>query len=572
MKKTIKILVCVLLVLAIITSVAWYLFEYDTDFTRDILLRHAYRLEKNGRNSAAVWLYNLAYHQADENDAVAVELSEFYKSIGNYSKAEYTLTKAIEEGGGIDVYIALCKTFVEQDKLRDAVIMLDMVSDPVIRQQLASLRPAAPTASSPSGYYSQYLTLSIESPSAAIYVASDNDYPSTASDLCTEPFTLPGGETTCFAVAVGDNGLVSPLAVFNYTIGGVVEEVTFADPTFEESLRLLLGVAADQKIYSNDLWNVKEFSVPSSAITCEDLRWMPNLTKLTMESCAFDDVAIVGQLTDLETLIITQCVISAKDLAAIASLPELKSLTLSGCYLSSITNLSGAKKLTYLDLSDNSIRNISALSGLTELTTLDLSNNAVISIQDISGLTKLQTLDLSNNSLVTTAPVASLVNLTTLDVSNNDLYMLEGIEHLTELTTFGAAYNNLISIDPLASCIKLKSLIVSHNTLLNIDVLAAHTALEYLDFSYNEVTNLPVFSKNTALVTINGSYNKLKSLDRLSVLQKLESVYMDYNKDIKNIDKLANCPALKLVNIYGSSVTSVSKLVNKGIAVNYLYT
>ena len=574
MKKLIKILVCVLLVLAIVTSVAWYLFEYDTDFTRDLILQQAYRLEKNGNNAAAVWLYNMAYHQAEQNDSVAIELAEYYKSIGNYSKAEYTLTNAIEDGGGVELYIALCQTFVEQDKLRDAVMMLDMVSDPKIRAELDALRPQIPTASYPSGYYSQYIKLSIQAENAALYVADDQDYPSTATDSFSGELTLPGGESTYYAVSVGENGLVSPLAVFQYTIGGVVEEVIFADSTFAELLHQQLNIAEDQPIFSNDLWDVKEFSVPSAAITCEDLRWMPNLVSLTMEGCAFDDVAVIGQLTDLETLTITQCVISAKDLAAIASLPKLHTLTLSGCYLSNITSLASATNLTYLDLSDNSIRDLSALSRMTKLAYLELSHDAVLSLEAISSLTSLRALDVSYNSLASTAPVANLVNLTYLDISANDLMTsdVQGIESLTELTYFGAAYNNLTDIDFLVNSTKLMTLIISHNTLLDIHILSAHNALEYLDFSYNEVKNLPSFSKNCALIIINGNYNKLSSLDKLSVLQQLEYVYMDYNKGLKNVDKLANCSALKLVNIYGSSVTNVSKLTSKGIAVNYLQT
>ena len=44
---------------------------------------------------------------------------------------------------------------------------------------------------------------------------------------------------------------------------------------------------------------------------------------------------------------------------------------------------------------------------------------------------------------------------------------------------------------------------------------------------------------------------------------------MDYNKPLKNIDKLVNCSALEVVNVYGTSVINATKLTNKGITVNY---
>ena len=569
MKKNIKILVSVLLVAAILISTAWYLFEYDPEFTRDVMLRQAQKLEESGHTSIAVWLYDLAYSSAKQDETVAIELAEFYKSMGNYSKAEYTLTKAIEDGGNVELYVALCRTFVEQDKLRDAVLMLDSVSDPTIRSQLDAMRPKNPTVSVPSGYYSQYLSVTIDAHGADLFLSYDQDYPSTESDASNGVIELPGGETTVYAVSVGENSLVSSLTIFNYTIGGVVEEVNFADSAFEEAAHIHLNKDPEATIYSNELWIVSEFTVPSSAISCEDLRWMPNLTKLTMEDCAFDDVAVLEQLTDLQELHITGCVISAKDLEVIASLPQLRKLVLSGCYLSTITNLSGATNLTYLDLSHNSIRNLDALSSMHQLEYLNLSHNAAVSMEAISNLTNLKTLDISYNSLVTTAPVANLVNLTYLDLSANDLMKLEGIEPLTQLTHFGASYNNLIDINILKDCTQLQHLEVSNNTLLNIDVVAGFTKLEYLDFSYNEVEKLPQFSADCPLSIINGGYNKLTSLDRLSVLQRLEFVYMDYNKNLKNIDKLANCPALKVVNVYGSTVRNVSKLTNKGITVNY---
>ncbi len=572
MKKTIKVLVSLLLVILIAASISWYLLEYDPDFTRDLLLSQAHRLEEQGRNSAAVWLYNLAYHQADRDEDVAIELAQYYKSIGNYSKAEYTLTKAIEDGGGVKLYVALCKTFVEQDKLRDAVIMLDKVTHPEIKAQLDTLRPAAPAASYNSGHYSQYITVNFEASDSKIYAVINSDYPCVSTDLLASPITLTGGETTVRAVAINESGLVSPMAEYHYVVSNVVEEVHFADSAFESAVRELLNISAESPVYSDSLWEITTFQVPSSAVSCEDLKWLPNLQQLTISNCAFESLQLLENLTELHTLSITDSVVSTKDLLVIANLPKLKNLTLSGCYLSSISNLAQATELTYLDLSQNSIRDLSALADMGKLEYLDLSENAITRADAITDLTALRTLDLSYNSLITTEPLASLTGLEKLDVSANSLFTLDGIDALTELTWFAASQNNLIDVDVLASCTKLKTLIVSNNTILNLRVLENHLQLEYLDFSYNNLTSLPTFSADCQLVLINGGYNQLSSLDKLAVLEKLEYVYMDYNVSIQKIDKLANCPCLKVVNVYGSKVKNVSKLTDKGIQVNFTPT
>lgn len=571
MKKVIKVLISLLLVFAIVFSMAWYLFEFDPDFTRDFLLKQARKFETKGRNSVAVWLYELAYRQADQDDSVAIELAEYYKSIGNYSKAEYTLSKAIEDGGSIDLYIALCKTFVEQDKLRDAVLMLDQVSAPDIKAQLDTMRPQAPVATYASGSYAQYITVDLKSGDATIYAATDLDYPSTESDLFEGAYTLPRGVTTFYAVAVAENGLVSPMVEYQYTIEGVVEEITFFDSAFEDAVRQDLEIEAGTPIFSDTLWQITSFQVPSSAASCDDLIWMPNLTELTITGASFSDLQVIEKMTKLHTLTIQDTVISANDLSSIAQLPALQNLTLSGCYLSSIANLSDATGLTYLDLSRNSIRDISPLSEFTQLTYLNMNQNALISLEAIAGLTELRSLDVSYNSLVDTAYVGNLVNLTKLDISGNSLMNAEivEIENLTELTWFAAANNNLFHIDFLKNCTKLQTLLLSNNTLLSLDVLSDHVQLEYLDFSYNEVEKLPAFHSDCALSIISGGHNHLASLDALAALQSLEYVYMDYNKELKKIDALASCAKLKQVNVYGTSVSSARKLIDKGIIVNY---
>ena len=542
---------------------------YDTTLTRDLILQQAHRFEEEGNTSMAVWLYNIAYWQSGNDESVAIELSEQFRALGNYSKAESTLTKAIQDGGGVDVYIALCKTYLEQNKLLDAVTMLDKVGNKEAKAQLDAMRPKAPVASVPSGSYTQYLQVEIASEDGEVYVNLNQDYPSLYADAYTGPIQLSAGNTTIYAVSVGENGLVSPLAVYGYIVGNVVEEVRPADGYFEIALRELLGLSKEDTIQSDMLWEVEEFTVPSLAASCQDLKWLPNLKALTIEGCCFSDFSPLTALEELQTLTVRNTPIGYSDLSFLANMQKLTNLTLSGCELSTIADMSGITSLTYLDLSNNTVRNISALSGMAELTELDLSHNALISLEDIQTLHNLQKLDVSYNFLASTAPVASLTALTELDVSSNNLMKLEGIGALTQLQHFSAAYNNLIDVNLLQTCTALRTLDVSHNTLLNIRVLADLPLLEELDFSDNEVSRLPEFKKDCALRIIRGEYNLLTSLDNLSGLEHLTHVYMDYNTKLSNINSLRYCAALTLVNVYGTKVTDISQLAALGILVNY---
>lgn len=569
MKRFLKIFVPILMAVTIVFSIGWYLIEYDPSFTRDILLQQARRLEESGNVDAAVWFYHLAYLQSKNDDSVAIELAEKFQSIGNYSKAEYTLTKAIEDGGGVDLYTALCKIYMEQGKLRDAVRLLDNVSNPEIKTALDELRPAPPAASAASGSYNQYLSVILSAPGCQIYASMGSEYPSMPDDLYTSPITLPGGDTILYAVSVGQNGLVSSQTILTYHITDVIEEVSFQDPFVEFAVRQQLQITDGRALYSNELLSITELEIPSDAASCSDLKWLPNLRKLTLLDCAVTDLAPVSSLSQLETLVITGASLSSAHLKQIAQLSSLESLTLSGCGVSTIEALAGLTGLTYLDLSGNTIRNLSALRNMTALKELYLRSNALISLTDLAGLSSLQILDVAYNSLSSTAPLASLTGLTGLDVSGNSLMKLEGIGALTNLTAFTASHNNLVEVDVLKSCKNLQTVDLSYNTLLNIDALANLKALVELDFSHNEVKTLPKFQSDCGLVTIDGSYNLLSSLNPLSVLQSLTTITMDYNAGISNIDMLRYCGSLQRVDVYGSKVRDVSKLTQKGILVNY---
>lgn len=568
MKRFLRRIFPLLMAAAILLSIGWYLFEYDPGFTRDFLLQQARKLEDNGNHSAAVWLYNLAYDQFDGSDTVAIELAQQFKDIGNYSKAEYTLRKAMENGATPELYIALSKTYVEQGKLRDAVLLLEH-ADSDMQAQLAALRPELPTASVESGSYNQYLSVEIRCGNGELFVATDGDYPSAKTDAYTDPIVLQEGMTTIYAVAVADNGLVSPLAVFNYMVSDVVEAVTFTDAAFEAAVRAALGYDDEGVIYSNTLWDVTELTLPADVTSCADLKWLPNLQKLVMEDCGISDLSALSRLESLQTLTVTGTIVSTDMMAAIGGVTGLQSLTLSNCAISSVAALADLRQLRYLDLSDNAIRDISGLAAMTGLKHLDLGSNALIRLSGLEALTAIEYLDVSYNSLVSTQGIENMTRLTYLNLSSNALRSLEGVENLTGLTHFIAQYNELLEVDVLSGCQLLEYLDVSHNTLLNVNVTASLPALKELYFDHNEVSQLPKYGTSCALQIISGGYNQLSSLKNLAGLANLTHIYMDYNTEISSVNALVSCSELKEVYVYGTKVRSVSALTEKGIYVVY---
>ncbi len=569
MKKTLRILLPIILALAILLCLTWYLFIYDREFTRDLLLDCARYCEDNGNHAAATWFYNRAYYQANDNDAVAIELAEQYMASGNYTKAEFTLSNAIADGGGVDLYIALCKTYIQQDKLLDAVTMLGNITNPKIKSQLDQLRPKAPVVAPEPGFYNQYISVSIEAENGTLYVSADGKYPSTHTAPCTTPINLNEGENTLYAIVVSESGLVSPLSVYGYTVGGVVKAVTFSDPAMEASVRNVLNISEDKPVYTNDLWKITDFTVPTDAQVYSDLAYMTYLERLTIQSGQASQLTCIAPLATLTELKITDVSIDQETLSMIAALPKLKKLTLSNCSLASISPLASAQGLVNLDLSQNTIRNIDALSNISGLQELNLQHNAVVDLTALSKCDSLTKLDVSYNALTSLSPICNLSGLTWLNAERNSILSLEDMSRLTALKYLSLSHNGLTSIGNLSTCTGLTELFISNNALTDISSLSSLTGLMYFDFSYNQVTDIPTWSESCALVSIDGSHNLISVLDVLSGLKQLNNVYMDYNAEVSSVDKLASCPMLIQVNVYGTKVTDVSALTAQSVIVNY---
>ena len=568
MNRSLKRILPILLVLIVLGSVVWYMFVYDRDFTRDMLLKTARYFERNGDRGTAATFYDWAYKHSNNDEAVAIELAQQFRDNGNYTKAEYTLTKAIANGGSVDLYMALSKLYVEQNKLLDAVTMLENIPDENIKAQLDALRPAAPTASPTPGTYNQYKTITISCPSGKLYATTDGSHPSASDGVFSGNTTLVGGENTIRALAVGDNGLVSELQVFYYVVGGVIEEVTFVDPQVDALVRQHLGKDADDPIMSNELWNITSLVLPDGLHSLTDLQHFPYLQILSIQNSNYESLQILSKLTYLKGVSITGCSVTESDLSIIADLPNLTTLVLAQCGLTNISPLSAATKLEMLDLHGNTIQDLMPLQGMKKLHTLNLAQNALTDLTPLSGLSALTTLSVASNSLTTLAPLSTVTTLTALDASTNMLTDLSGVETLSALVGLYVSGNNLTDITAVETLTGLEELNLSDNSITNVSCLGKLNNLTYVNFSSNQVKELPKWSKTAALVTIEASYNKISSVTNLAGLENLNNVILEHNQ-ISKIDALKDCHLLVKVNVYGNKVKNVSALTEMGVIVIY---
>ncbi len=568
MKRFLKSVVPIILTIVILAGICWYLLFYDKVFTQDMFLYGARTFSDLGNAKISTWFYDRAYSQMQDYEDITIELADNYLEKKNYTKAEVVLNRAIRNGGGPSVYIKLCNVFLEQDKLLDAVELLDKIPDSSVKQAIEELRPAAPVTNQKPDKYNQYISVSLDCPGNKIFVSTNGQYPSVYHDVYTSPLEMNDGENILYAVSVSEKGIPSTLAVFSYTIGGVVKEIEFQDAVIEKAVREALSIQDSRTLFTNELWNIKEFTIPAGAQNYADLQYMIHLESLTIEDGTANQLSSIRELKEIKKLTVKNTNITSDDLQTISYLTSLNELSLNSCGLSTIAPLTSLTSLTYLDLGNNALRNIAAISSLIELESLYLNSNVIEDLTPLSGCSRIITLDLAHNTITSIASLESLKNLSNLNISNNTISDITSIGYLSGLKELRAEHNTISDISALAQCLDLTYLDISDNAIVDLTPTKNHMKIKYFDFSHNLVADLPAWSTSNSFVTVDGSYNQISNLSVFAGHKSINNILMDYNAKISSVDVLASCYVLVQVNVYGTKVKDARALTDLDIVVN----
>ena len=549
MKHALKIILPIILILALIIGACCFFLIARRDLTESIFVYWGEHFYEAGRYSRAVSFYKAAMHFAPKDADLAIRLADAYKKSGNYTKAEYTLVSAITQiPDSVQLYVALSKTYVEQDKLLDAETMLGRITNDAVRTQIDALRPAAPVIEPESGNYSEYIDVTVTGASGTVYAVCNSDFPASEQDVYTGPISLEAGESKIVALSVAENGLVSDAVYAGYTVGNVVEEVKLADAGMDAYVRELLGKTAGSAIMSDELWAVEALDLPDTVASLEDLPYFTGLHSLSLHHGTGLDLSVLSRLPTLRTLDLSGCTLSTAAMNTIVTLSELTSLNLSGCAVAEIDALIGLQKLETLDLSNNTVSDLTALSALLALRELNLTNNPITSLSNLKNCTELETLYAGQCAITRIAGLADHTKLKTLVLSGN----------------------KITDISALASCTAIETLDLSGNSISDISVVSNFKKLVDLNVSSNQITDLPQFDADTPLWHVDISHNQIESLAGLEGNLAVNFINADYNR-VKSVAKLESCIMLVRMNLWDNPVDAdeVKQLQDIGILINY---
>jgi internalin A len=529
------------------------------------------RALSDGRSEAAANAVEKLVALDPEDRRMRQTAADVLADAGMYSRAEYHLREAIAIGGPRpeETYAALSALYVRQDKIFDAIALLDEVRG-VAADAVAEMRPDAPVPNTPPGKYERAVTLSFSVPDGcACYVSLTREYPSSEAPFAGKELDV--GVTQARAVAVDARGVVSALWSGSFELSNINYPMVFAEPALEEALRAAIN-RPEGDVFSRDLSGVTslEIAQENPYVTLADLAPLVGLERLylkgTGERC---DISALSGLSGLRELSLGAMGIDSLGLDALSGLENLENLSLAGNSLTALDGISGLTALKELSLASNSIINILPLETLTELTFLDISANSLQDIRPLGSLTKLTALNLSMNRISTLDGLENMKALDTLDFSSNAAFDISALASLTNITRINGSRNLLESIGALENLRKLTELDLSNNTITEIGALDALTALKTLSLDANQIESAAALGGLAALESLDLDNNALKSVEPLANLKNLAELRIE-NNAVSSLAPLLGCDAIKHIYAFGNGINALTldpAFISRGITV-----
>ncbi len=299
----------------------------------------------------------------------------------------------------------------------------------------------------------------------------------------------------------------------------------------------------------------------------------PQIRELEIEGSDLTSLSSLRKLAYLEKLRYSGQWESIVDLEGLASLKNLKCLQITSA-ATHIQEIGFLTNLEELAISSSSIDNLSFLKNLKELQILSLSEVKTADYSALAGLTKLTKLDLSGGLVEESRILKNLTLLEELDLNSNPkLVSLTGLSKLTQLKKLNLGWTAIKDdqLIYLKSLTKLEDLALN-NTPLNgsgldflKDLINVHTLdLDECHLDDQGLENFKYWPKESKLNHLrlfkNYSGNlRGRTFSALSHFENLETLYISFNQiDDEGLAVLTdNLKSVRILGLRGNEYTDM---------------
>ncbi|MTI69095.1 MAG: hypothetical protein FH751_02420 [Firmicutes bacterium] len=170
--------------------------------------------------------------------------------------------------------------------------------------------------------------------------------------------------------------------------------------------------------------NLESLVLSKNNENIKDLIKLKSIKFLKIEDVTQKDLNIIGNLTNLETLILSRESVNpttSLDITPLKNLTNLKKLDLNDNRIESIKPLEDMIKLEELSMNRNIINDLTPLKNMKKLRVLDLSFNRIKNLTPLKGLTNLEELNLDYNRIEDDTPIKDLPNLKSIRLLENPI-------------------------------------------------------------------------------------------------------------------------------------------------------
>ncbi len=341
------------------------------------------------------------------------------------------------------------------------------------------------------------------------------------------------------------------------------------EPGFDPNMVIAFNDAALESLVRTAM------NKPEGDILVSDAQAM---TELTLEIDPSDwsierihDLGALQYFTNLTSLVIAWSVQNGEywdndvDISALAGLTKLTTLQIRSISISDISALGNMKDLERLLLTETGrLNDLSPLANCKKLLTIDMPGNAITDISVLTGLTELQEVLLNDNYISDVTPLAGLTHLTMLLLSNNpikDYSSLAGIRAGLADCDFEPdggpqpiAFNDTVLEQKIRTALnKPEGDITIADTEAVTELWIGNEWQEQIpeDQQIRDISALKYFPNLTKLNVQNCGISRI---DELRVMKNLGEAMLDNNR-IRDIRPLLACKNLYWLNISGCECT-----------------